>query len=42
MLFSAGKFELMPEAREKLGMVADTLAPQAKDHDITIEGRPHR
>jgi outer membrane protein OmpA-like peptidoglycan-associated protein len=38
VLFASGKYDLMPEAREKLGMVAETLTPQAKDHDITIEG----
>jgi outer membrane protein OmpA-like peptidoglycan-associated protein len=38
VLFTSGQYELMPEAQQKLAMVADTLAPQAMNHDITVEG----
>jgi outer membrane protein OmpA-like peptidoglycan-associated protein len=38
VLFSSGNYELTPEAVHKLSMVADTLAPQARTHDILVEG----
>ncbi|HEX2676063.1 MAG TPA: OmpA family protein, partial [Polyangiales bacterium] len=38
VLFTSGKAELTPEAQQKLGLVADTISPQAKNHDITVEG----
>jgi outer membrane protein OmpA-like peptidoglycan-associated protein len=38
VLFTSGRAELTPEAQQKLGLVADTIVPQAKNHDITVEG----
>ncbi len=38
VLFTSGKAELTPEAQQKLGLVADTIAPQASTHEITVEG----
>ncbi len=38
VLFTSGKYELMGEAQQKLGLVADTIAPQASKHDIVVEG----
>lgn len=38
VLFTSGNYQLTPEAQSKLGMVADTLAPQASTHDIVVEG----
>jgi outer membrane protein OmpA-like peptidoglycan-associated protein len=38
VLFTSGKAELTPEAQQKLGLVADTLAPQASSNDILVEG----
>lgn len=38
VLFASGRAELTPEAQQKLGLVADTIVPQAQNHDITVEG----
>lgn len=38
VLFATGKSELTPGAQSKLSMVAATLAPQAENHDIVVEG----
>jgi outer membrane protein OmpA-like peptidoglycan-associated protein len=38
VLFTSGKYELTPEAQQKLGLVADTIAPQAGAHEIVVEG----
>ena len=38
VLFSSGAYELTGEAQQKLGLIADTLRPQAKTHDIVVEG----
>ncbi len=38
VLFASGKYMLMPEAQQKLGLVADTIAPQAQKHEIVVEG----
>jgi outer membrane protein OmpA-like peptidoglycan-associated protein len=38
VLFTSGNYQLTLEAQQKLSMVADTLAPQAKSHDIVVEG----
>lgn len=38
VLFTSGNYQLTPEAQSKLAMVAETLAPQAKTHDIVVEG----
>lgn len=38
VLFTSGNYQLTPEAQSKLAMVAETLAPQAKTHDILVEG----
>jgi outer membrane protein OmpA-like peptidoglycan-associated protein len=38
VLFSSGQYELTGEAQQKLGLIADTLSPQAKTHDIVVEG----
>jgi outer membrane protein OmpA-like peptidoglycan-associated protein len=38
VLFATGKYELTPGAQEKLAMIASTLAPQAENHDIVVEG----
>jgi outer membrane protein OmpA-like peptidoglycan-associated protein len=38
VLFSSGEYQLTSEAQQKLGLIADTLSPQAKTHDIVVEG----
>lgn len=38
VLFASNRAELTPEAQQKLGLVADTIVPQAQNHDITVEG----
>ena len=38
VLFATDKFELTPGAQQKLALVADTIAPQAENHDIVVEG----
>jgi outer membrane protein OmpA-like peptidoglycan-associated protein len=38
VLFTSGRYELTGEAQRKLGMVAETLVPQASTHDILVEG----
>jgi outer membrane protein OmpA-like peptidoglycan-associated protein len=38
VLFTSGQYELTGEAQQKLSLIADTLAPQAKTHDIVVEG----
>jgi len=38
VLFATGKSALTPVAQQKLTLIAGTLAPQAEDHDITVEG----
>lgn len=38
VLFSSGEYELTGEARQKLALIADTLRPQAKTHEIVVEG----
>jgi outer membrane protein OmpA-like peptidoglycan-associated protein len=38
VLFTSGAYELTSEARSKLSLIADTLTPQAKTHDIVVEG----
>jgi outer membrane protein OmpA-like peptidoglycan-associated protein len=38
VLFSSGEYELTNEARSKLSLIADTLRPQAKSHEIVVEG----
>lgn len=38
VLFSSGEYELTGEARQKLALIADTLRPQAKNHEIVVEG----
>ncbi len=38
VLFTSGDYQLTGEAQSKLTMVADTLAPQARTHDILVEG----
>jgi outer membrane protein OmpA-like peptidoglycan-associated protein len=38
VLFSSGQYDLTGEAQQKLGMIAETLAPQARNHEIVVEG----
>jgi outer membrane protein OmpA-like peptidoglycan-associated protein len=38
VLFSSGEYELTGEAQQKLALIADTLSPQSKTHDIVVEG----
>jgi outer membrane protein OmpA-like peptidoglycan-associated protein len=38
VLFATGKSTLTPVAQQKLTLIAGTLAPQAEDHDIVVEG----
>jgi len=38
VLFASGEYQLTAEARTKLALIADTLRPQAADHEIVIEG----
>ncbi|MDH5670962.1 MAG: OmpA family protein [Myxococcales bacterium] len=38
VLFESGKYELTGGAQQKLTLIAGTLAPQAENHDIVVEG----
>ncbi|MGD8858922.1 MAG: OmpA family protein [Myxococcales bacterium] len=38
VLFPSGKYQLTGAAQQKLTLVAGTLAPQAENHDIVVEG----
>lgn len=38
VLFTSGEYKLTPEAQNKLGMIAETLRPQAQSHEIVVEG----
>jgi outer membrane protein OmpA-like peptidoglycan-associated protein len=38
VLFTSGQYELTGEAQQKLTLIAQTLSPQAKTHDIVVEG----
>lgn len=38
VLFASGKYELTGAAQQKLTLVAGTIAPQAENHDIVVEG----
>jgi outer membrane protein OmpA-like peptidoglycan-associated protein len=38
VLFASGEYKLTAEAQQKLGMIADTLRPQAQTHEIVVEG----
>lgn len=38
VLFKSGEYKLTPEAQQKIGMIADTLRPQAESHEIVVEG----
>jgi outer membrane protein OmpA-like peptidoglycan-associated protein len=38
VLFTSGEYKLTSEAQTKLAMIADTLRPQAKSHEIVVEG----
>lgn len=38
VLFTSGEYQLTSEAQSKLAMIADTLRPQAKSHEIVVEG----
>jgi outer membrane protein OmpA-like peptidoglycan-associated protein len=38
VLFSSGEYKLTSQAEQKLGLIADTLRPQAAKHDIVVEG----
>ena len=38
VLFDTGKSTLTPAAQQKLTLVAGTIAPQAEEHDIVVEG----
>jgi outer membrane protein OmpA-like peptidoglycan-associated protein len=38
VLFTSGEYKLTSEAQQKLAMIADTLRPQAKNHEIVVEG----
>jgi outer membrane protein OmpA-like peptidoglycan-associated protein len=38
VLFATGKSVLTPGAQQKLTLIAGTLAPQAEEHDIVVEG----
>jgi len=38
VLFTSGEWQLTSEAQQKLGLIADTLRPQAKTHEIVVEG----
>ena len=38
VLFATGKAELTAVAQQKLTLIAGTLAPQAEEHDIVVEG----
>jgi outer membrane protein OmpA-like peptidoglycan-associated protein len=38
VLFASGKYELTAAAQQKLTLIAGTIAPQAENHDIVVEG----
>ncbi|HET8939247.1 MAG TPA: OmpA family protein [Polyangiales bacterium] len=38
VLFTSGEYKLTAEAQNKLGMIAETLRPQAQSHEIVVEG----
>jgi len=38
VLFQSGESSLTPVAQQKLTLIAGTLAPQAEEHDIVVEG----
>jgi outer membrane protein OmpA-like peptidoglycan-associated protein len=38
VLFESGKYELTGGAQQKLTLIAGTIAPQAENHDIVVEG----
>jgi outer membrane protein OmpA-like peptidoglycan-associated protein len=38
VLFESGKATLAPAAQQKLTLIAGTLAPQAEEHDLVVEG----
>lgn len=38
VLFASGKYALTAAAQRKLTLVAGTLAPQAENHDVVVEG----
>ena len=38
VLFTSGEWQLTSEAQQKLSLIADTLRPQAKTHEIVVEG----
>jgi outer membrane protein OmpA-like peptidoglycan-associated protein len=38
VLFTSGEYQLTPEAQQKLALIADTLRPAAKNHEIVVEG----
>jgi outer membrane protein OmpA-like peptidoglycan-associated protein len=38
VLFTSGEYQLTTEAQQKLALIADTLRPQAKNHEIVVEG----
>ena len=38
VLFTSGEWQLTSEAQQKLALIADTLRPQAKTHEIVVEG----
>jgi outer membrane protein OmpA-like peptidoglycan-associated protein len=38
VLFASGEYKLTAEAQQKLGMIAETLRPQAQTHEILVEG----
>lgn len=38
VLFTSGEYELTPEAKQKLTLIANTLRAQASGHEIVVEG----
>jgi outer membrane protein OmpA-like peptidoglycan-associated protein len=38
VLFTSGEYQLTGEAQQKLALIADTLRPQARTHEIVVEG----
>ncbi len=38
VLFTSGEYKLTAEAQNKLGMIAETLRPQAQKHELVVEG----
>jgi outer membrane protein OmpA-like peptidoglycan-associated protein len=38
VLFTSGEYQLTGEAQQKLALIADTISPQSKTHDIVVEG----